>query len=78
MKISSLHVTNFRALKDVTVPLSSFVCFIGENNAGKSTLLHAMNRFSTGTALTPADFYDTGKEVRIEVSLADRHWESRP
>ena len=36
MKLSELSITNYRALKDVKIPLSKFGCLIGENNSGKS------------------------------------------
>lgn len=71
MKLSKLHVVNYRGLRDVTIPLSSFVCITGENNSGKSTLLQALSLFLSGSALKPTDYFDRDAEISIEVSFAD-------
>ena len=49
MRLTQLHVTNYQALRDVTIPLSRFGCLIGENNAGKSSFLQALSLFFSGT-----------------------------
>jgi predicted ATP-dependent endonuclease of OLD family len=48
MKIQSVRIKNFRALKDVTIPFDSVTTFIGPNGAGKSTVLHALDWFFNG------------------------------
>jgi len=50
MKIQSVRIQNFRTIKDQTVPLTDYTCFVGPNGAGKSTILTALNvlfRYST-------------------------------
>ena len=42
MLITNLSIKNFKALKDLTIPMSKLVCLIGENNSGKSSLLQAV------------------------------------
>jgi putative ATP-dependent endonuclease of OLD family len=42
LKLDSLTIQNFRALEKISLPLSTFGCIIGENNAGKSSVLHAL------------------------------------
>ncbi|UQZ30866.1 AAA family ATPase [Clavibacter michiganensis subsp. michiganensis] len=42
MRLTRIHIENFRAHEDTELPLSQFVCLIGENNAGKSSVLHAL------------------------------------
>jgi putative ATP-dependent endonuclease of the OLD family len=42
LKISKVHVQNYRNLKDLEIKLNRVVIFIGENNSGKSNLLKAM------------------------------------
>ncbi|WP_079046069.1 ATP-dependent nuclease [Carbonactinospora thermoautotrophica] len=69
MKISCLRVKNFRALRDVEIPLSQFTCLVGENNAGKSTVLRALDLFLTGGKVEDADRFDPAEPVRIEVRL---------
>lgn len=39
--ITRLHVKNFKALRDVTVDVSSFHLLIGPNNSGKTSILQA-------------------------------------
>ncbi len=63
----SLSVTNYRGLKNVSIPLSSFVCLIGENNSGKSSLLQALSLFRSGNSLRSTEFFDEEQPIRIEV-----------
>lgn len=71
MRLTQLCVNNYRALRDVTIPLSRFGCLIGENNAGKSSFLQALSLFFSGTKLAASDFFDESKPVRIAVTLED-------
>lgn len=71
MKISRVRVANFRGLRAVEVPWSAFVCLIGENNAGKSSVLQALLYFLSGAALPKSMYFDEAAEVRVEVELAD-------
>lgn len=48
MKIQSVRIKNFRALKDVTIPFDSVTTFIGPNGAGKSTVLRALDWYFNG------------------------------
>lgn len=41
--IETLRVQNFKALRDVTVPLRPFTVLIGPNDSGKSSILQARN-----------------------------------
>lgn len=45
MKIESVRIENFRAFRDETIPLRDYVCLVGQNGSGKSTVLHALNVF---------------------------------
>ena len=71
MKISQLSVTNYRALRDVTIPLSHFGCLIGENNSGKSTFLQAISLFFSGSKISSSNFFDEEKPIRIAVTFED-------
>ncbi len=70
MRVSRIAVTNFRALCEVSLDISTFVCVIGENNAGKSSLLQAFMRFCDGRTVPETDFYDPTREMRVAVDLA--------
>lgn len=74
MKLDSLTIQNFRALEKISLPLSTFGCIIGENNAGKSSVLHALVFALTGQAprkLNEGDFHDSSRPIRVELKLVD-------
>lgn len=46
MKISSVYIKNFRGYKNETrIILNDLTAFVGQNDAGKSTLLEALDVF---------------------------------
>lgn len=71
MKISNIHIENFRGLKGVDLTPSQMNCVIGENNAGKSTALLAINLFLKGTKISESDYYDKSKEIFIDITFSD-------
>ncbi len=71
MKLSHLHVLNYRGLRDISIPLSSLVCITGENNSGKSSVLQSLSLFLSGSALKSSDYFDPANEVIIAVTLSD-------
>ncbi|MEU1333888.1 AAA family ATPase [Streptomyces sp. NPDC005865] len=71
MRISHVHVQNYRGLRDLQVPLSRFGCIIGENNAGKSSILQALDIFFSGPTLKDSDFYDVRNHLRVEVTFEE-------
>ncbi|WOH20513.1 AAA family ATPase [Paenarthrobacter sp. GOM3] len=74
MKLDCLTIQNFRALKSISIPLSTFGCIIGENNAGKSSVLHALVFALTGQTprkLNERDFHDPSLPIRVELKLTD-------
>lgn len=75
MKIQSVRIKNFRALKEVTIPFDSVTTFIGPNGAGKSTVLRALDWFFNGKtgALTEQDYSFGVAEEGIEVQVTFSH-----
>lgn len=75
MKIQSVHIQNFRALKEVTIRFDSVTTFIGPNGAGKSTVLRALDWFFNGRlgSLTDKDcsFGITTENIEVRVSFTD-------
>lgn len=75
MKIQSVRIKNFRALKDVTIPFDSVTTFIGPNGAGKSTVLRALDWFFNGKSgsLTNKDcsFGANDENIEVQVTFAD-------
>ncbi len=70
MHISHVRIQNYKGLKDVSVPMSSFACAIGENNAGKSSLLQGILLFIRGAKLSSAEYYDPSRDILITVTLS--------
>jgi len=74
MRLVSLSIQNFRSIKIIeelrVEPLQGFV---GENNAGKSNILKAIDCFlSTGSGrITPSDFNDPARPAIVEAELVD-------
>jgi putative ATP-dependent endonuclease of the OLD family len=71
MRLAHLHVSNYRGLRDVSIPLSQFVCITGENNSGKSSILQSLSLFLSGSSLKTTDYFDMDKEITIAVTLSD-------
>jgi predicted ATP-dependent endonuclease of OLD family len=75
MKIQSVHIKNFRTLKDVTIPFDSVTTFIGPNGAGKSTVLRALDWYFNGRSgsLTEKDcsFGASDEDIEVQVTFAD-------
>src|SRR5690625_4613664 len=42
MQITKLEIKNYRGIEDLTIKLDSTTVLIGENNTGKTTVLHAL------------------------------------
>jgi putative ATP-dependent endonuclease of OLD family len=58
MKLLSVTVKNFRALKDVTVELDDTTVLIGENNSGKTSFLEALKLCLAQGASRRGDLFD--------------------
>lgn len=67
MRMTRLSISNYRALRDVSIPMSRFGCLIGENNSGKSSFLQALSLFFSGSKLSSKDYFDESRPIRIEV-----------
>ena len=63
MKITRLHIENFRSIKSIDLELGDTTVFIGQNNAGKTAILDAvrislMRRWGQrGTGFTEYDIH---------------------
>lgn len=73
MKIKSVHIKNFRTLKDVSIPFDSITTFIGPNGVGKSTVLRALDWYFNGKpcSLTEKDcaFGATDEAIEVRVTF---------
>lgn len=74
MRISQLHVVNYRSILDETLICDNLTILVGRNGAGKSAFLQALRLFME-TAASPSteDFYnhDPNNKIQIEVTFSD-------
>jgi len=71
MHISFVKITNYRGIRGDQFEASPFTCAIGENNAGKSSILLATSLFFSGTALSKSDFFDIEQPIEIELTFSN-------
>jgi predicted ATP-dependent endonuclease of OLD family len=76
MRISSLSITNFRSIEDITLPLPQLCTLVGPNNGGKSNILEALRRvLGTGWvsvssfAAEDVFMHDSGRDLTISCSI---------
>jgi len=70
MQLEEVRVKNYKGLSDVTVPLSPFSCIIGENNAGKSSLLQSLLLLIDGKKIPhPGCYFDPDQPVEISLTI---------
>lgn len=70
--LGSVQVSNFRSLRDVTVPLDPYTVLIGANGAGKSSLLYALDWFFGARVLDEEDRSSqapNGEPIRVAVDF---------
>lgn len=70
MHISNIKIKNYRGIKSDELDTSIFTCVIGENNAGKSTILLATSLFFSGSNLSKSDFFDEEEPIEIELTFS--------
>jgi len=63
--LSHLRIMNFRACKDVSLPLEGYTPLVGQNNTGKSSILQALSWVLKPAALSTKDFHDPGQSVEV-------------
>lgn len=65
-RISCIHINNFRSCRNVSLPLEGYTPLIGQNNAGKSTILQAIEWVLQPKALSTTDF--SLPDVPVEIA----------
>ncbi len=74
MKIRSMKVKNFRSLKDIQITFEEdLTCIVGENDSGKTSLLHCLRVFSKDSPyrIREEDFFNLDEPVEIELELSN-------
>ncbi len=71
MKISDIHIHNFKSIHDMHIPdIENALILVGQNNTGKTTVLDAVRAVGGEYRITPEDFGEAGAKIRIQVSLS--------
>lgn len=76
-RISHPTVRDFRACREVSLPLVGDTPLVGQNNAGKLTILQAIAWALTPTALLSADFFDPQAPVEVAVCSEGKKQEQK-
>src|SRR3989338_8743572 len=78
MKISRVFIKNFKSFKSERIDFLDLMAFIGENNAGKSNVLKALDLFFSDTKKLDAHFFnDCGEKTIIQVWFRDLNAEAK-
>lgn len=75
MRLSHFKIKNYRSCRDVEIAFSGIHAIVGANNAGKSTILRALDLFFNPTTkkITEESFWNghTESPIRIEATFSD-------
>lgn len=80
MRVQSITVENFRAIKHVKIDIEPVTALIGENNSGKSAILKALDIFfASAPKIKIEDFHahDVNTPIEITVSFSELNPEER-
>ncbi|MFP5249718.1 MAG: AAA family ATPase [Acidobacteriota bacterium] len=70
MRLREIKIANFKGLKAAEFAPTSFGCLVGENNAGKSSVLQAINYALKRSPSLPIElFYDPTKPVELSLQF---------
>lgn len=71
MRLSKIRIENFRAHSETELDLFQIGCLIGENNAGKSSVLHAVQYVLEDKRISIDDFRDPDLPVSVSIRIED-------
>ena len=72
MKFSKIAISNFKGLLEAEFLPTQFACLVGENNAGKSTVLQAIAIALNRPSQIPVEhFYDSEECVEFSITFSD-------
>ena len=71
MKISNLHIRNFKSIHDMHLKnIENALILVGQNNTGKTTVLDAIRAVGGDYTICQEDFWEDGANIEITVSLS--------
>lgn len=71
MKIETIHISNWRSIKDLKISFQNLMIFIGQNNHGKSNILSSLLFFFGEVKHQDLDFNRGAQELFIEIIFTD-------
>ena len=76
MQISGIAISNVRCIRELSMQVQPLTILIGQNNCGKSSVLHALQFFfEAATKLDPVEFFTDGKtqttQAYVELTFSD-------
>lgn len=75
MKLTHLHIKNFKSCKDISLNIGDMHALVGANNSGKSTVLRALEFLfnPSSKSLNKDSFWnnDTSQEIRVEAVFSE-------
>ena len=70
MKITNLHIQNFKAIRDMRIrDIESALILVGQNNSGKTTVLDAIRAVGGEYDIQPEDFGEDNANIEISATL---------
>lgn len=70
MRLTKVHIKNFRAINDLEVAFDQHTVLVGSNGVGKSCVLKAIDKFFSKTAnVVLEDFHEKNTQDPIEITL---------
>ena len=78
MKIRQIHIENFRSIKKLTFVPGNVCALVGENGAGKSNILAALNlllgeRYPSRRSLDPSDYFQHDQSNTVKIGVQFEH-----
>ena len=75
MKISNVHIKNFRCLHDLPIPFENLTALVGRNGSGKSSVLKAIDIFyDLSYSVLLEDYCNRGTANPIEIIVTFREF----
>lgn len=70
MKISEIHIRNFKSIRDMHIAdVENALILVGQNNTGKTTVLDAIRAAGGDYEISPDDFGEDHANIEISISL---------